>query len=287
MAIDLETGLRELAASLEFPRSDELAARVVAALSAPEAASGDRTAARRQTGLVVPLRRRPVVRRVAGAAAAAILLVALTLAVSGRARHAVADLLGIGGIEIRSGSSATSTGSTSPTTTAGSAPPTTAGLPDLGLGQAAEPAAGARELGIPPPLPPRLGPPDAAYFATSPPGGELSLVWRPTAQLPPSQVPTIGALLTVFRGHADDRFITKVLSAGTTYERVQVNGRPAVWLAGAPHEFLYTLPDGTVSSEPLRLAGNTLIWTNGPYTYRLESGLDRAAAIALAQTVPV
>jgi len=328
MAVDLEAGLRELAASLDFPHRDELASRVVAALS--EAGNeADRSAgapdshetvdretahfesahvetAHGETAHVVPLRRRPVVRRVAGAVAAAVLLVALALAVSGRARHAVADLLGIGGIEIRSGPSATSaapptpatpplTGSSSPTTTeAGSAPttgtsvpPASAALPELGLGAAVEPTAAARELGIPTPVPPTLGSPDAAYFATSPPGGELSLVWRPTATLPPSQVPEIGALLSVFRGHADDRFITKILSPGTTYERVQVNGRPAVWLAGAPHEFLYSSPDGTVSSEPLRLAGNTLIWTNGAYTYRLESGLDRAAAIELAQTVPV
>jgi hypothetical protein len=34
-----------------------------------------------------------------------------------------------------------------------------------------------------------------------------------------------------------------------------------------------------------RIVGDTLLWARGGVTYRLESGLDRAAAIALAETL--
>ena len=59
----------------------------------------------------------------------------------------------------------------------------------------------------------------------------------------------------------------------------------AVWLGGEPHLFLYLGPTRDIEEEELRLAGNTLIWTVGPHTYRLESALDRDAAIAVAETV--
>ena len=50
--------------------------------------------------------------------------------------------------------------------------------------------------------------------------------------------------------------------------------------------FLYLAADGSVEEETLRLAGNTLIWTHGPFTYRLESALGRDEALALAESVP-
>ena len=69
-------------------------------------------------------------------------------------------------------------------------------------------------------------------------------------------------------------------------ERVSVADAPAVWLSGELHELFYRAPDGSVRHETLRLAGNTLIWTSGPFTYRLESALERDGAIAVAESVP-
>ena len=91
----------------------------------------------------------------------------------------------------------------------------------------------------------------------------------------------------MFRAAIDEGYFLKVLDPDTTYERVDVNGTQAAWLAGQPHTFLYASGNGQVQEEPLWLAGNTLIWTSGPFTYRLESGLDRDAAIAVAESVPV
>ena len=100
----------------------------------------------------------------------------------------------------------------------------------------------AQRLGIPPPVPTALGPPAAVTFGPPPPGGELALVWPPSASLPPTAIPGVGALLSVFRAEVDEAFVQKTLSPGTTYERVLVNGRPAIWLAGSPHLFLYRRP---------------------------------------------
>jgi hypothetical protein len=263
---DLEQALLELADSLEFPGEDELAERVGARLDEPQPAAS------------VVLLRRPAVRRALAVAVAAVLLLGVVLIASPRARRVAADLLGIGGVEIRSASSVpTSAPVTFPTTL----------RPDvLGLGQPTALADGAARLGIPPPVPAALGPPVAAYFAPVPrPSGELTLVWAPGPSLPPSKLAGVGALVTVFEARMEEGYFAKILRPGTTYQRVRVNGRPAAWLAGEPHVFLY--PAGSsVEEEELRLAGNTLLWAVGPYTYRLESALDRNQAIALAETIP-
>jgi hypothetical protein len=290
MPVDLERALTGLADSLEFPGEDTIAARVTARLARP---------------VVVPFGRRPAVRKWLAVAAAAVVVVGLVLAGSPRARRAVADLLGIGGIEIQTSSTAGSTATTaaavstaampaavaSPATSVGSTsapatfPPDAAPGP-LELGAPIGVEEGAARLGIPAPVPAALGPPAAAYFGSPPAGGKLSLVWPPSATLPPTQVPEVGALLTVFRASVDEGYFLKVLGPETTYERVTVGAQPAVWLAGEPHTFLYRASDGQIREEALRLAGDTLIWTAGPFTYRLESALDREAAIAVAESVP-
>ncbi|HEY8092474.1 MAG TPA: hypothetical protein VID93_01780 [Acidimicrobiales bacterium] len=277
MPVDLEQALTELADSLEFPGSDALAGRVTARLAQP---------------VVVPFGRRPNVRKALAVAAAAVVIAGLVLAGSPRARRAVADLLGIGGIEIQTSSPAT--GSTAATTVVPSAgstsspatfPPDAAPGP-LDLGSPIGVEEGAARIGVPAPVPTALGPPAAVYVGSPPATGRLSLVWPPSTSLPATRIPDVGALLTVFRASVEEGYFLKVLDPETTYERVTVGGHPAVWLAGEPHAFLYRTSDGQVQEETLRLAGNTLIWTVGPFTYRLESALDRDAAIALADSVP-
>ena len=67
------------------------------------------------------------------------------------------------------------------------------------------------------------------------------------------------------------------LEAGTRVEFVPIRGSagPALWITGEPHVVL--LPGG-----PGRLAANTLIWTRGRLTLRLEGAetLQQARAIA-------
>jgi hypothetical protein len=269
MALDLEQALIDLSESIEFPSEDDLARRVVARL-----AEGERRSE------VVPILRRPIVRRVLAVAVAAILILGIVLAISPRARRVAADLLGIGGIEIRS----------SPSSAPGIAPPTfpTTLVPGrLGLGSPVELGEGAERLGIVAPVPARLGPPSATYFGTTPADGELTLIWPPGPQLPATRIPGVGAMISVFRADLDQRYFEKALEPGTTYERVSIHGRPAAWLAGAPHRFIYPVDNGNgIGTEQLRLAGNTLIWANGGFTYRVESALARDAAIAVAESIP-
>jgi len=265
--VDLERALAELADSLEFPTASDLPERVVAELDRPAA--------------VTPFIQRPAVRRVLALAAAAIVIVGVVLVASPRARRAMADLLGIGGVAIRTTdttlapvpSSIPSNASSSIISSTVSPPTDPPGATSVGDGAA--------ELGIVAPVPTALGPPETTTLVD----GRLSLQWPPSDALPATSLPDVGALLTVFRGQVEEPLFEKVLQPGTTYERVSVDGQPAVWLSGEPHLFLYLGPTRDIEEEELRLAGNTLIWTVGPHTYRLESALDRDAAIAVAETV--
>jgi hypothetical protein len=71
---------------------------------------------------------------------------------------------------------------------------------------------------------------------------------------------------------------------GTRVEPVQVNGAFGLWLAGAPHVIRFERPSG-VTQLPTRLAGNTLLWARGGYTFRLEGRLDLQTALHIARTV--
>jgi hypothetical protein len=270
---DLERALAELAEGLEFPGASDLPERVVAELERPAS--------------VTPLTQRPGVRRLLALAAAAIVIAGVVLVASPRARKAVADLLGIGGVAIRtSDTSPSPPPSTSPATTEATTESTTGTTstvsPPTDPPGSVSVEDGASAIGVVPPLPPALGPPDSATLAD----GRLTLQWSPSTALPPTDLAGVGALLAVFPGRVEEPLLQKILGPDTDYERVGVNGRLGVWLSGAPHVLMYVGPDGQVREDELRLAGNTLIWTIGPHTYRLESALDRDAAIALAETVP-
>ncbi len=281
MPVDLERALTAFADSLEFPGEATLAERVVAELSRAEPAPDH---------VVVPFWSRPAGRRVLAVAAAAIVLAGLVLVGSPRARRAVADLLGIGGIAIeRSTSSTVGSSPESSPAVASTAPPTFPPGPDPAALAAGRPIGldeGAAQVGVVTPVPAAIGPPAASYLGSPPSTGKLTLVWPPSSSLPPTAIPGVGALLTVFRAEVDEGLFQKLAGGGTTYERVSVDGAPAAWLSGEPHSFLYLAADGSVAEETLRLAGNTLIWTHGPFTYRLESALGRDEALALAESVP-
>ena len=62
-----------------------------------------------------------------------------------------------------------------------------------------------------------------------------------------------------------------------------LGGADGIWLP-APHPVTYVGRDGEKHTETARLAGPTLIWTDGEVTYRLEgvAGLAEARTIALS-----
>jgi hypothetical protein len=85
-------------------------------------------------------------------------------------------------------------------------------------------------------------------------------------------------LLTELRvGVPGDAIVKKILGGEADAITVLVGGRPAIWIAGAPHVF--QLPP----SSP-RLAGNTLLWERGSVLFRLEGrALSQQQAQALAR----
>jgi len=134
-------------------------------------------------------------------------------------------------------------------------------------------------------LPGSLGPPTAVYARTPPPGGEVSLVYLPGQVLPQSHSTGVGLLLTEFRGSLVPEFFGKILGPGTTIQEVDVAGTHGYWITGSPHAFFYQQPGANLTDEPLRLADNTLLWEKNGVTIRIEGGLDREAALRIANSI--
>ena len=271
---NLEAELRQLGAALAYPEAD-VAARVQARLAAEPT---NRRAAR---GGLAPRARstsprwwssRPWLWRVAVAALAVVLATGAVLVASPGARQAVADWLGLRGLEVRyrdpSGPPPPPLGST------------------LSLGERVDLAAARRGLSFPPLLPPgHLGTPDEFYLSPFPTGGRLTVVYRARDGLPTAGPGGEGLLLTQFRGGVADVAIRKVLGGGVRLEQVTVAGGPGYWFEGEPHQLFFADSDGQFHEDRSRLAGNTLVWVQGDLTLRLESALSRDASIRLAESL--
>ena len=78
----------------------------------------------------------------------------------------------------------------------------------------------------------------------------------------------------------DAALLKKLVGSQTNADWVQVLPDAwGVWLSGKPHVFFFP-------REPARLAGNTLVWTRGSSTFRLEGpNLSRDAALKLARSL--
>src|SRR5262249_28586976 len=97
----------------------------------------------------------------------------------------------------------------------------------------------------------------------------------------------IRLLLTEARGDLDVRFGGKLAGPGTRIEQLRVEGRPALWIEGAPHAFYFVGPDRQIVQGTLRLARNTLIWQHGALVLRREGALTRAQALAIASSMRI
>ena len=90
--------------------------------------------------------------------------------------------------------------------------------------------------------------------------------------------------VTEFIGSADPRGFEKMLGNGTTVESLSLNGQPAYWISGAPHEVLISYTDGGGNPvwESFIVTGNVLVWQDGQVTLRLVTPAGRPDAVALA-----
>jgi hypothetical protein len=249
---ELEQALTRLGSELEFPETPDVAAAV----------------RRRLAGGPRP---RPFGRTLALAFAVIAVLVGAVLAVP-PARSAILEWLGLRGATVEKVET----------------------LPDL-------PSRGpaSLELGRPVPIengrprlefpfllvPAALGAPDAAYYSPAVPGGKVSLVYEPRNDIPRSRFTGVGLLVTQFSGRASPDFVSKLVDQGVRVERIEVEGRPGLWIEGGPHALLFRGPGGQILEDTARLAGSTLLLQHGSMLVRLEGEVSRERAFEIAASL--
>ena len=291
----LEERLEELGRHVAFPPTPDLAG----------------TVRRRLDGAGAP--RRPVTparparwRLLAVAALALVALGAGILLASPGARAALADRLGLRGVEVvhvpavpspppTARPAAGTTPLAAPSATATPSPvvsrPPAAGQPLgawLGLGQPVAGLAAARArvpFQVVAPTLPELGSPDAVYVGDGPSGPRISLVYGARPGLPPATETGVALLLTQFRGGVEPGVVYKSVGPETRVEETRVEEGAAFWIAGAPHLVMFRGPDGGIHEDRLRLAGNVLLWERGELTLRIEGAMSRDAALRVAASV--
>jgi hypothetical protein len=135
----------------------------------------------------------------------------------------------------------------------------------LGLGQPIALARARHAAGFAALLPPRA---TAAYLAHDVPGGRVSVV--------------VGRVLITEFGGTARPFIFKVVGPGTHATPTRVHGASGIYLSGALHEVLFQTSNGQIRTDRVRLAGNVLIWQQGPVIVRIEGTNRLRDAVALA-----
>lgn len=230
--------------------------RLGAELSWPETpALAPRVRARLE--VAEPPRRLRLDRRALAVALAVVVLFGAVMAVP-PARSAILDWLGFGGVEIRRVSEL-------PEVPAGGR---------LVLGERVSLEEARRRSGHPVLVPAAAGRPDAVFVATFLPGQPVALVYGPLEQ------PRL--LVLQFRAAP---LIQKTLSAETRAEAVSVRGAEGLWIEGPRHTFLLRTLERDAVADTQRLAGNTLLWSRGELTLRIEGDLSRAEALRIAESV--
>jgi len=285
---ELEAALRDLGGELAIPfLADRATTRDPAARARARIAVGDVPRSWWRGWLVhpsgLPLRRAVAIAAVA-VLALAVIAGALGLGLPGiRIVQAPSASPGASGVApsgvAPSGSPAVESG-TSP-----SRSPTISGPPgtDMGLGDPIAVADASAAVDIPIALPTAagVGPPVAAWILD----GRLSFVWPASRTLPPTQEPGIGLILSEFRGSIEPEYFQKILDPDTTVTPVTVRDVTGYWISGTPHQIVFVDRYGQPVFDSRRIVGDTLLWARGDVTYRLESGLGREAAIALAESL--
>lgn len=239
MADQLESALFELGREVQFPPTPDVSAPVRRRVT-------DRTrSVRRWSRVLVPL----------AAVLVAALLVTGVLAHWPTARDAIAERLGLHGVQV---------------TQVRGLPTATA---TLDLGQAITLEDAQRRVTYPIQLPAALGAPDVVYFLDLPVGGQVVLAYEPNGDRP---------RLVLYEFEGSRVGLGKGLSPGTSVEEVSVNGNRGLWINGDPHVVFFVDARGRPQSETTRLAANVLLWENNRLTLRLEGQLARDHAVAIA-----
>ena len=253
----LEAALRDVGRHLAWPPTPDLAPAV--RLQVERGAE------------VATLPRRPLRRAVVLAAAALFVVLAGTLALSPGLRAAILRFFTLPGVTIE-------VDETSPPEVT---PPPIDAEPVLGRRVALDEAR--REVSFPVAAPEALGEPDEVYLLG---GGERALVtlaYRQAPRVPVDPVTGYAVLLTQLKGRPTEGLIKKTdLEARVV--PVTVNGEQGYFVQGKHLVFVQAPGADPIPDDP-RIAGNTLLWTRGPVTLRLEADVPLDRALDIARTV--
>lgn len=115
-------------------------------------------------------------------------------------------------------------------------------------------------------------------------GQRVSLVYPAGDDLPPVGGTGAGLVVSQFPGRADRTVLRKVVGPDAAVTPVDVGGAPGWWVSGT-HAVATLTPDGGVTTEEVRYADRTLLWSVDGVTLRLEAAVDRARAVALAASM--
>jgi hypothetical protein len=247
---DLELLLQRSAASMAYPATPQLGARVLGAIATPVPRRVDRSR---------PRLRRPAF-AFASVAAAFAAMIALAVPTS---RSAIADFFGIDGSEIER------LPSPAPGTTA-TPFPTPQSLPSAA--RAASLAEIASALGFAPAL--VDGEEPASSYLVDLLDESVAVLRYPEFDLWQSELSTVVA--------------QKQLSGTTRLEEFTLEGGvPARWVTGGEYVLVFVDPTGEEIDASFRVVDrSTLIWRTDRAFYRLETTLDRDAATAIAESLP-
>jgi hypothetical protein len=287
----LESALADLVARVDITDVDAFTAATMVKVR-----RGRDDARRRRSFSVV---RGSNARQVLAVAAAILLVVTAVLAVP-RSRDAIADLLGIDGLRIRSGEgpipTSTSVPAMSSTASSTSTSAPTGSSSTVGIGGGFDAVAVGRDLKLGSQVSmsdarnalPALrelnsayGPPDAIYRGERP-AGLVSFVWRARPDLPGSTfAPSVGLVVQQYRSSTGDIFPGKTVTPGSTVREIVVEGKKGYWIDGAPHSIAYFDAQGSYIEDTVRWASNALVWAANGVTHRIESSLTQEEAVAL------
>jgi hypothetical protein len=202
------------------------------------------------------------------AATVAILLVAALL-LTPRVADALGHLLSIPGVQIYEVPQ-------SPTARPNASAPTFAGQ------RVASAAEASRIAGFTVRTPAALGEPSAIYVETAP--VRVTIVYASVKGIPVSSQAGVSAIVVEFKGTIETQIMAKAIGPGTFLDAVPLGNGVAYYLSGQPHQFFFRDPAGNLQPETLRLAGNTLLWEQDGYTYRLEAQVSKEEAVRIAST---
>ena len=111
------------------------------------------------------------------------------------------------------------------------------------------------------------------------------MTYRPRPGLPRAGTTDVGLLLNEFRGDLSPEYLRKVVPQATRLERLRIGRDPAVWIAGAPHYFLYRHGGKPAFDQELQVAQNVLLVERERLLVRVEGAFTKQKAIAIATSL--